>query len=1107
MKLKRLSLRSLPGLQKSFVDLKEIHPGLNIIIGPNASGKTSLCKAVRALLWPQKDLEPWASAKIFSEWTLRQESFTIALENGMQVVSEGGKLAVERLPEKYLASCFTITIDDLFASKDETFIQKISTEIAGGCDVEAVRQSIEESGHSAKSAISAWNEARGALEKHRKEQDALRQEEGALPALEKKIQKAKEAKDSSSMLEKMIEAKKVQEEILQTKSKLDTFPNPFKTSKIQSADWDLYQALEKQQRELEEEIATIQKEISHRQSVALKVSVSELELDLQLKRIDRMELFQRNLDQSPLKKLTAEVAQHRRLLGIVSDEEIEKINSSFLNAIEELWQNVELLEHEISAIQEQIRLHQGEETLSSSTAENASFLLSELSACPEGAFSKEDWVFCGIALVSSAALLFALPGTMRLFALFPLFSIAALWLRKKQSRERKEELVRRYKKLAPLEETDPLTIKERFKYSLKQWSEALQKDLQRQRKQDLETQLQEKRNKKVCEKERLLEQARKAGIETLPEKRLHFIKMLKDLHEAWVAMDQARLEAQKNQTGLEEEWNVWNPFASLFDLKISSNVFDLRTIHSKMRDRRNEDLKLENAKTSLAKQQQTLLARVTDGKKILERAACEGDPDRLKAWVDLLPSYEDALRDLKQQEKTLEKLKSEIGSKRAERLRENLDIFEEERRLELEAAETLEALLDKRAELRSRLKQAESADLGESLLSKQEKALKGVAVSARKWASKEFALFLMEEAQKDFERKSQPQVLQKAMDWFQRFTKNKFTLEAPTTRKGQIVYEAIDTSFRDRRSLDELSRGTRMQLLMAVRLAFTLHHEKKGDPLPIFLDEVLANTDPERFDAIAEVVGELVHSGFQVFYLTCNPEDVWKWKQRCPETHVIDLAKEQGKQAFLTAPLPQRQEETGIQQPLGQSFESYVQELKLPGIRFDAPIDQVPIHYFVDCSDDLFHLLSSRIEVYGNLKAVKPEIFAKRFPTAMPLVARRKELLEKVFALKTQGRGKSLSRSVFIEGGLSEGFLEPLSTLAEELGGDAKKFVEGIEAKRIKRFRMDERWESFKFFLEEKGFFDPREVLSDDAIRYELLVEMSEEADRRFIEGCIHAAQ
>ncbi|RMD81801.1 MAG: hypothetical protein D6815_10845, partial [Candidatus Dadabacteria bacterium] len=52
MKLRRLRIDRLEGIAEGFA-LENLDLGLTAVVGPNASGKTSICRAVRALLYPR----------------------------------------------------------------------------------------------------------------------------------------------------------------------------------------------------------------------------------------------------------------------------------------------------------------------------------------------------------------------------------------------------------------------------------------------------------------------------------------------------------------------------------------------------------------------------------------------------------------------------------------------------------------------------------------------------------------------------------------------------------------------------------------------------------------------------------------------------------------------------------------------------------------------------------------------------------------------------------------------------------------------------------------------------------------------------------------------
>ena len=65
MKLERMRLKRVPGIDPAF-SIDGLSPGINIVIGPNGSGKTSFRNAVGATLWPSA--HPSKQLEIQSEW-------------------------------------------------------------------------------------------------------------------------------------------------------------------------------------------------------------------------------------------------------------------------------------------------------------------------------------------------------------------------------------------------------------------------------------------------------------------------------------------------------------------------------------------------------------------------------------------------------------------------------------------------------------------------------------------------------------------------------------------------------------------------------------------------------------------------------------------------------------------------------------------------------------------------------------------------------------------------------------------------------------------------------------------------------------------------------
>ena len=132
MKLNTISILRLPGVENLM--LSELSTGLNIIIGDNGSGKTTTCRAIQALLWPELTPEhPYP--EIFSSWTISNKKIDIEIR-GKEYSRIEDNLVVHNgssLPS-YLASCFVITIDDLIHAADDTgaeLASRIRKEMSG----------------------------------------------------------------------------------------------------------------------------------------------------------------------------------------------------------------------------------------------------------------------------------------------------------------------------------------------------------------------------------------------------------------------------------------------------------------------------------------------------------------------------------------------------------------------------------------------------------------------------------------------------------------------------------------------------------------------------------------------------------------------------------------------------------------------------------------------------------------------------------------------------------------------------------------------------------------------------------------------------------------
>ena len=118
-----------------------------------------------------------------------------------------------------------------------------------------------------------------------------------------------------------------------------------------------------------------------------------------------------------------------------------------------------------------------------------------------------------------------------------------------------------------------------------------------------------------------------------------------------------------------------------------------------------------------------------------------------------------------------------------------------------------------------------------------------------------------------YEREHQPQALREASLYLQRLTSGRYTrVWTPLGEHSLRVDDSAGTSLR----VEVLSRGTREQLFLALRLALVSAYARRGVQLPLVLDDVLVNFDVGRAKAAAMVLRDFARQGHQILIFTCH---------------------------------------------------------------------------------------------------------------------------------------------------------------------------------------------------------------------------------------------
>jgi len=120
------------------------------------------------------------------------------------------------------------------------------------------------------------------------------------------------------------------------------------------------------------------------------------------------------------------------------------------------------------------------------------------------------------------------------------------------------------------------------------------------------------------------------------------------------------------------------------------------------------------------------------------------------------------------------------------------------------------------------------------------------------------------------ERERQPAVIAKASAHFDRVTGGRYIgLVADSGADGKRTIRALSTKGE---SIDatSLSRGTIEQLYLCLRLGLADCFAERSVSLPVVLDDVLVNFDPERARAVATELAASARS-HQILLMTCHP--------------------------------------------------------------------------------------------------------------------------------------------------------------------------------------------------------------------------------------------
>lgn len=178
-----------------------------------------------------------------------------------------------------------------------------------------------------------------------------------------------------------------------------------------------------------------------------------------------------------------------------------------------------------------------------------------------------------------------------------------------------------------------------------------------------------------------------------------------------------------------------------------------------------------------------------------------------------------------------------------------------------------EELLEERGRIAERLGTlAQSRELAECQLELGQVEIQ-LKQAIEQWQALAVTDTLLGTIREQYQRERQPETLREASGYFEKLTEGAYhRVWTPLEEDVLLVDDADGNTV----SVKVLSRGTREQLFLSLRLALVAAYARRDIQLPLVLDDLLVNFDNSRAKATAKLLRDFAAEGHQILLFTCH---------------------------------------------------------------------------------------------------------------------------------------------------------------------------------------------------------------------------------------------
>jgi len=1123
--LKNLSIRKMPGFPTGLESLNDLANNINIIAGANASGKSSIARVIQQLVWHDKTkgLDVAGSVMLAEDlWEIKIDSEkTIVQKNGIQDQING-------LPSVEGQHRYLLALHKLVEGNESDLAKEIARQSIGGFDLDAAQNDL---GYTSRiqskgaTAFKKFNEAEVNYKKVRDEQRKLKGEEDSLTELKLKKENAQEAARLNEFYNKVADYLETKSKFTQLTDQMNAFPNSME--KLNGNEYQDIQELEGKIEKYQSNIKKATEEIEKSRKELQKLTIPAegisdkiiTEIEERLEQLSEFEHdireFDKNIagfksDESEALKTFDDSIDPEKWKGLKIDD-VSGLDKMLQDAHQVLGER-EFLLSEIKSLEEEAKRHE-QETKSSEIFIQGIKTLSDWLKEPTTSSGIPIWVVISISLlgiVTAITTFFAgWPGLLGLILIVILFlyahstkskgsnslnvrekdfinsglKVPSQWNTKNVSNQI-DELIENLRNIKDAEK-----ISQRLK-SCKDELNNLQK----------RTDLLDKKREEWVNKLQTAPGFPKENTKDFSSLYwfLIHVKKWQDAH-----IQRESLEAQKNelQKQQENELEKTNALFEKSNFATAQDAIEGKASFKELKDQestRKEQIRFIEQKSEQINEQQTLMEK--DAEKLSKTYQLlsieENDKESVQAFVKQLDDYKQtskkhfaAHENVSEKERNLQD--HSLYNLYKEEIKDlSIDQAQAKASESNKIANELENIQKQITVIETQVQEKKKGHELEDALTRKENALDSLHQLYESNLSSAAGDIIINQLKKETQNKNRPIVFLRANEIFNKITHGRY--ELLLGEEGEPNFKAYDTLLRLGQNLSELSTGTRVQLLLSIRLAY-VETVESSIKLPILADELLANSDDERAQAIIEALIEISKEGRQVFYFTAQADEVSKWMAHLKEQKELDhkifqldgSSNESFDSNDYKTVLDNFTLIPTVPMPNGKSHKEYGEIIsKQP---FNALIQnstELPLWYLIEDVDLLYDCLKRRIKTWGQLESFfrndgKIQNFDKEIYNQLQ---NRIELLKRFQELYRKGRSRPIDRSVLeSSGAISEAFIDKVADKLYELNSEPKRLIQALRDGEVSSFRKDKTDELEQYLMSE-SYVDDLDVLESEDI-------------------------